>query len=290
MRTNIAHMALAHGPDAAPEGAAPEGADQDAGDTGGAASRPVKSVLGRALGLLAVFEAADATDTTGTRSISLAELAARSGLPKPTAHRMLGELAAWGAVERTADGYRLGLRMFLLGQRAPRQRELRRAALPFLEELYEGTHENVHLAVPDAGDTLFLAKVSGRDSTPIESGEGLRMPAYCTATGKVFLADRPADQLATVLRGPLRRRTARTIVMPGMLLRDLSRTRRLGYGVNLCEAEDRVVAVAAPIRAADGSVLAALSVTGSARRIDPGRLAPAVMRAAGALTKTLPAE
>jgi DNA-binding IclR family transcriptional regulator len=75
-------------------------------------------------------------------------LAERTGLPKPTAHRLLAELVAWGGLERTGRGYRLGMSLFVLGQRVPRHRELREAALPYLEDLYETTHENVHLAVP----------------------------------------------------------------------------------------------------------------------------------------------
>ncbi|MGH3585235.1 MAG: IclR family transcriptional regulator, partial [Pseudonocardia sp.] len=138
---------------------------------------PPKSVLARGLRLLDAF---GPTDT----ELSLTELAARTGLPKPTAYRLLRELRHWGGVEQTAGGgYRLGLHVFTLGQRVPWQRELRHLALPYLEDLYEATHENVHLAVLQGTDTFFLEKLTGHRSTPIISRIGSRLPAHCTATG-----------------------------------------------------------------------------------------------------------
>ena len=110
---------------------------------------PPKSVLGRALTLLTAFRPGDA-------ELTLAELTRRTGLPKPTVHRMLAELAEWNVVERTSHGIRLGMRLFELGQLAPLQRGLREAAAPFLSDLFEATHETVHLAVPDGLDVVYV--------------------------------------------------------------------------------------------------------------------------------------
>ncbi|MET8975513.1 IclR family transcriptional regulator [Streptomyces sp. NPDC004539] len=237
-----------------------------------------KSVLARGALLL---HACGGSDT----ALSLAELALRTGLPKPTAHRLLGELVRLGFVERTPEGaYRVGLALFVLGQSAPSVRELRDAALPFLGDLHEATHENVHLAVPDGADTLFLEKVTGRRATPIVSRTGGRLPAHCTATGKVFLAlgARPP-------RRALPRLTPRTLVLPGQLARDLALTRARGYGVNREEAEIGVSAVAAPVYAlGHGSrPVAAISVTGGTRRLDMDRVGARVCAAARALTRAL---
>ena len=129
-----------------------------------------KSVLARGAALLRACG-----DSEG--ALSLAELALRTGLPKPTAHRLLGELVRLGLVERAPDGrYRIGLALFVLGQSAPSARELRDIALPYLGDLHEETHENVHLAVPDGPDTLFLEKITGRRATPIVSRTGGRLP------------------------------------------------------------------------------------------------------------------
>lgn len=239
-----------------------------------------KSVLARGLRLLDAFGESDV-------DLTLSELAERTGLPKATAHRLLAELVTWGGLERTNHGYRLGMSLFVLGQRVPRHRELREAALPYLEDLYEATHENIHLAVPVGNDTLFLERVSGRRSTPILSRVGGRLPAHCTATGKVFLAFGSPDRLRQVVEAGLTRYTPRTIIMPGLLRQELARALDRGYGVNREEAEVGVSAVAAPVFDHRRSVIAAISITGWARHLDLDRLAPAVRTAALALSREL---
>ncbi|MCP9972586.1 IclR family transcriptional regulator [Actinomadura madurae] len=145
----------------------------------------------------------------------------------------------------------------------PRPRGLREAALPFLEDLYEATHENIHLAVLDGTDTLFLEKVTGRRSMPIVSRVGGRLPAYCTATGKLFLALGPPLRLERVLAAGLVRYTPHTIIMPGLLQRELARTADRGYAVNREESEAGVSAVAAPVLDHRRHVIAAISITGN---------------------------
>lgn len=242
-----------------------------------------RSVLARGLSLLNAFGPADV-------ELTLTEFAARTGLPKPTAYRLLGELVRWGGLERTRHGYRLGMRLFVLGQRVPRPRGLREAALPYLEDLYEASHENIHLAIFDGIDTLFLEKVSGRHSMPIISRVGGRPPAYCTATGKLFLAFGVPDRFRRVVDAGLCRHTPRTITMPGLLERDLARTLERGYGINREESEVGVSAVAAPVFDHRRHVIAAISVTGRAGRLDLDRLAPAVRASALSLSLSLSRE
>jgi len=244
---------------------------------------PPKSVLARGLRLLDAFGPTDV-------ELTLAQLTARTRLPKPTVHRLAGELVTWGGLERTDGGYRLGMALFVLGQRVPRQRGLREAALPYLEDLYEATHENIHLTVFDATDTLFLEKVTGRRSMPIVSRVGGRLPAHCTASGKVFLALGPPAYLRRVVDDGLRRLTARTIVLPGLLLQDLARTLDRGYGINREESETGVAAVAAPVHDHRRKVIAAISIAGAAHRLDLERLAPAVRTAALSLSREMARE
>lgn len=243
-------------------------------------SPPPKSVLARGLLLLDAFGASDA-------ELTLAQLSARTGLPKPTAHRLAAELVAWGGLERTARGYRLGMTLFVLGQRVPVQRGLREAALPYLEDLYEATHENVHLTVYDSTGMLFLEKVTGRRSMPIVSRVGGRLPAHCTASGKVFLALGPPSYLRQVVDAGLTRMTPKTITMPGLLRRELDRTLERGYGINREESETGVAAVAAPVRDQARNVIAAVSIAGRAHRLDLERLAPAVQTAAFSLSREM---
>ncbi|MGB3441840.1 MAG: IclR family transcriptional regulator [Actinophytocola sp.] len=239
---------------------------------------PPKSVLARGLLLLDAFGAADS-------DLALAQLTARTGLPKPTAYRMIAELVAHGWLERTDRGYRLGMKIFVLGQHVPRQRGLREAALPYLEDLYEATHENVHLTVFDSPDTLFLEKVTGRRSMPIVSRVGGTLPAHCTASGKVFLALGPPSRVRQVVDGGLARLTPKTITMPGLLRQDLDRTLACGYGINREESETGVVAVAAPVHDHTRRVIAAVSIAGRSHRLDLERLASAVKTAAFSLSR-----
>ncbi|NKQ58902.1 IclR family transcriptional regulator [Amycolatopsis sp. K13G38] len=247
--------------------------------TAGVGDSP-KSVLARGLLLLDAFTSLDT-------ELTLAELSARTGLPKATAHRLAGQLVHWGGLERAGGAYRLSMKLFELGQRVPQRRDLREAALPYMQDLYESTHENIHLAVPDGAHTLFLEKVTGHRSTPIRSRVGARMPLHCTATGKLFLALGPPACFARVVAAGLTRQTPRTIVLPGLLRKELDRAQERGYGVQSEESEIGVAAVAAPVFDSGRRLLAAISITGSATRMDLDRLAPAVRTAASALTREL---
>ncbi len=237
-------------------------------------------MLGRAFTLLTAFHPGDG-------ELTLAELSRRTGIAKPTAHRLLGELAAWGAVERTDHGVRLGLRLFELGQLVPRQRDLLEVAAPFLADLFEATHETVHLAVPDGTDVVYVQKITGAGGPDIPSRLGGRMPAYCTGVGKTLLAFGPQERLAAVLAAGLPRRTPRTVIAPGLLRSELESIRRRGIAEEHEESAPGVACVAAPVLDADGEAVAALSITGWVSRINVARLAPAVRTAALGLSRAL---
>jgi DNA-binding IclR family transcriptional regulator len=219
--------------------------------------------------------------------LSLAELSHRTGIPKPTAHRLLAELAAWNIVERTPEGIRLGMGLFELGQLAPLQRGLREAAAPFLADLFEATHETVHLAVPDGVEVVYVEKLPGRRGPKIGSRVGGRMPAYCTGVGKAMLAFAPPERFAAVLAAGLARRTPRTVIVPGLLDQEIARVRDRGVAEEHEESTVGIACVAAPVLDGSGHAVAAISITGWANRLDTGRLAPAVRTAALGLSRVL---
>jgi DNA-binding IclR family transcriptional regulator len=110
-------------------------------------------------------------------ALTLTEIAAVVGLPLSTAHRLVGELVRWGALERGEDGrYRIGLRLWELASLSPRGLPLREAALPFLEDLYEATHENVQLSVLDDEQVVFVERLSGRRAVKSRTRVGGRWP------------------------------------------------------------------------------------------------------------------
>lgn len=240
----------------------------------------LNSVLGRSLSLLTAFRPGDA-------ELTLAELTRRTGIAKPTAHRLLRELADWDIVERTETGIRLGMRLFELGQLAPRQRGLREAAAPFLADLFEATRETVHLAVPDGVEVVYIHKIEGRSGPEMGSRVGGRMPAHCTGVGKAMLAYAPPDRLAAVLDAGLTRYTPRTVVAPGLFARELAKVRERGYAVEHEESTLGIACVAAPVLSSAGEALAAISIAGWSRSLDTRRLAAAVRTAALGLSRAM---
>ncbi|MBP2365157.1 IclR family transcriptional regulator [Pseudonocardia parietis] len=237
------------------------------------------TVIGRAFTLLTAFRAGD-------QELTLAELCRRTGINKPTAHRLLRELAQWNVIEQTPGGIRLGMALFELGQLAPRQRGLREAAAPFLADLFEATRETVHLAVPEDIEVVYVQKLEGRGSPTVGSRIGGRMPAYCTGVGKAMLAYAPPGRLAAVVEAGLRRRTPRTVIAPGLLERELARIRELGVAVEHEESTLGIACVAAPVLDAGGIAVAGVSITGRAH-LDTARLAPAVRTAALGISRAL---
>ena len=237
-------------------------------------------MLGRALDLLSAFRA-------GEPEVSLAELSRRSGVAKPTALRLLRELTDRSFVERTPGGYRLGLRLFELGQTVPRQRDLQESAMPILTDLHEATRETVHLAVADGADVVYLQKLAVAGSPRIPSRLGGRMPAHCTGVGQALLAFGPATVLDAVLERGLTRSAPRSLTAPGLLRTRLDRIRERGWVEEYEESAPGVACVAAPVLGPDGVALAAISITGWANRFAPVRVVPAVRTAASGLSRLL---
>jgi DNA-binding IclR family transcriptional regulator len=237
------------------------------------------AVLRRMFALLEAFRGSD--------ELSLAELARRSGLPKTTAHRLVGLLVSEQILERRGNDYRLGLRLFELGELVPRKRSLREAALPFLQDLFEATHETIHLAVLDGTDVVYLERISGHRKVKAPSAVGGRFPAHATGVGKALLAFTP-DAARTVLARPLLRVTPYTITAPNVLADELRRIAAAGVAFDREESTPGVSCVAAPVLVGHEAV-AALSVTGPSARMQPETLAPAVRTAALGLARVLAA-
>lgn len=221
--------------------------------------------------------------------MSLAEISRGARLPKSTTHRILSCLICLGAVERAGPAYRLGMRMFEIGEHVPRKRDLREAALPFMEDLYEVTHETVHLAVLEGTEVLYIERIQGHHKQrQLASRVGGRLPAYCTGVGKALLAFNPRAAAQVVADGRLEACTAYTITSPRLLLEELSAIRRSLVSLDRDENALGVHCVATPILV-DGEAVAALSVTGPAQRIHEERIGSALRTAGLGLQRALAA-
>jgi len=238
------------------------------------------SVTSRALALLAAFD-------PDHRRLLLSELAARAGLPLPTAHRLVGELAGWGALTRTRSGhYVVGRRMWDLGLLAPQTAGLRALASPFLQDLYGATFATVHLAVRDGDRALYVDRVSGHASVPVVSDIGSRLPLHATGVGKVLLAHAPDELQASVL-ADLERVTPYTITQAGRLVEQLRRIRRDGFARTSEEMSLGACSAAVPVRGAGEGVVAALGIVVPDLRRELDRLVAALRVAAQGISRTI---
>jgi DNA-binding IclR family transcriptional regulator len=237
------------------------------------------TVLGKAVAILRAFRADDQT-------VPLAELVRRTGLHKATVHRLAGALVANQLMDRAPGGYRLSGGLFELGMRASVERSLVEVAMPFLQDLYERTHETVHLGMQEGREVVYVAKIGGHRQVRSPSRAGGRMPLHCTAIGKALLANGDAALRDDVLSNPLARLTARTIVAPGLLRAQLKTVLETGAAFEYEESQLGINCVAAPVFERD-ELIAAISITGPITRFRADAHVDAVRAAAAGLGATL---
>jgi IclR family KDG regulon transcriptional repressor len=201
--------------------------------------------------------------------MSLSEISQCVGLHKATAHRIVTTLVNHGFLERATGNqkYRLGLQLTELGFQAVHRLDVRREALPYMHQLIEKLGEACDLSIFDRGEVFYIEFVQGSHALTVAAAIGQRLPAYCTASGKVFLANLPEEAREATLQGKMTAYTARTITAIEALRRQLEAVSRQGYGVDDEEFELGIRAVSAPIRDQKGRVIAALSTPGPANRI-----------------------
>lgn len=246
----------------------------------GRTGTPGATVPGRLLSVLASFD-----DQHG--ALTLTEIARRSDLPLSTARRLVQELLAWGGLDRLSDGgYCIGMRLWQVGSLAPRQRSLRAAAVPYLQDLYEAARENVQLVVLDGSQALVVERIFGAGAVPTESDRGGRLPLHATSAGKALLAFAPSGVAADVVGRGLVRYTRHTLVEPGRLMAALRRARQTGVAYAREELVPGTVSVAAPVLGPEGQLVAAVAIVARVgTRLE--RLGPAVRTAALGVGRSL---
>jgi DNA-binding IclR family transcriptional regulator len=246
------------------------------------ASLDAASLTTKTMAVLAAF-------STAQPRLSLSEVSRRTGLALTTTHRIVRDLVAWGALERTREGeYELGLRLWEIASLAPRGLPLREVALPIMEDLYEATHENVQLAVRDHLDIVYLERLTGRNAVPVLTRVGGRFAMHATGVGLVLLAHAPTEVQEEVLAGRLRSWTPWTVTDPVRLRAMLADVRRTDVAVGDRQVTPDAISVACPIRGADDTVVAALSVVFHADGpVSPQALTPALRAATRTISRLL---
>ena len=236
----------------------------------------------RALQIMGCFD-----DEHPERGIS--EIAQAVGLHKATAYRIVTTLVNYGYMEWVADSqkYRLGLELANLGFKVIRRMDLRREALPHMKKLVQEWDETCDLSIFDQGKVFYIEVLLGNHALTISAAVGQRLPAHCTASGKLFLAYLPSEELDDILNYPLTAYTDNTLISLDKLRDQLNVIRQQGYSVDYEEYEVGICAVAAPIFNRQGNVIAAISGPCPVSRMTPERIteiAEAFRKAAQAIS------
>lgn len=227
------------------------------------------------------------TLSTEEFGLGLSSLARQSNLSKATVHRLCAELVEWGMVERSGRAFRLGPRLFELGNRVSRRRVLRDNALPYMEDLFVAFRRTVHFAVLDGTEALYVEKLTGHHDVSTPSRVGARMPLHCTAVGKAMLAFSPAQLLAQTIACGLERQTAFTIVSPTVLAQELVEIRRTGLACDREEAKLGLSCIAVPVFGRRGALVGSMSISAQTAAFTPTEFGTALKAKARALGERL---
>jgi len=222
---------------------------------------PIK-VLDKSLSVLELLLQKDS-------AMNMTELSEKLELYPSTIHRILDTLRHWGYVEQDphTHKYQLGLKALELGMAKLHQMDLVREATPYLKELVNQCNETVHLGVLEEGEVLYLAKEESSQTIRMCSYVGKRAPLHCTALGKVLLACLPEGERKKILgKRELPRLTDKTIT--NKMEKELNEVKKQGVALDRGENEKDVRCIVAPIRDYQGKIIAAVSISGPAFRID----------------------
>jgi IclR family acetate operon transcriptional repressor len=215
--------------------------------------------LERALDILDAFDIA-------TPELTITKLAERTGLPKSTVIRLVSILVERRYLERPIDSesVRIGVRAFEVGSIYIQSTSLEAEARPIMARLAEETGQTANLGILDERDVVHLAVVHPDRPLRYWATVGKREGAHYTGLGKVLMAALNPEQLNRFLgAGPLIRKTERTLVDPATLRAEIGRVRKRGYGIDDEESNPGILCIAAPIVDHSGSVIAAVSISGS---------------------------
>lgn len=225
---------------------------------------PTIQVLDRAFGLLELLAAQP-------ESVSLKEISERSGLHPSTAHRILNDLAIGRFVDRPQAGtYRLGMRLLELGNLVKARLDVRDAAVAPMRELHKVTHQPVNLSMRQGDEIVYIERTySERSGMQVVRAIGGRAPLHLTSVGKLFLAhEDPQRVRAYATRTGLTGHTRNSITDVARLERELAAVRAQGSARDDEELELGVRCMAAGVFDDQGKLLAGLSVSAPADRLE----------------------
>jgi len=222
----------------------------------------------RAIDIMELFSL---TDT----ELSVKEISDRLQLSKSTVHGLIKTLENRGYLEQkpTDQKYKLGLRLFELGNLVGGGMELRNLAYPVIHDLVATLQETVHLVVLDKDEVVYVEKVEGPGSLRMYSMLGKRAPLYCTGVGKALFAHLDEETVDRILNEvELKAFTSFTMTDPEAIKKELAKIREQGYAIDDEEIEIGLKCVAAPIFNHEGKVIASISSAGPKHRFSDEKM------------------
>lgn len=233
-------------------------------ETEGASAHPIAiQVIERAMRLLDALAAQP-------DPVTLKELSATTGLHASTAHRILNDLVVGRYVERVDNGlYQLGMRLLELGSLVKGRLNVREAAISAMRSLHKLTGQTINLSVQQGDEIVYIDRAwSERSGMQVVRAIGGRAPLHLTSTGKLFLSTADARQVrAYALRTGLAGHTRNSLTDLDRLERELALVRRHGYARDNEELELGVRCIAAGIFDDTGKLVAGLSISAPAERL-----------------------
>lgn len=205
--------------------------------------------------------------------LTLTQISERVGMHKSTVYRLLTTLEKKDFIQHEENGtYRLGLGLVRLGALVLKSNNIYRQAISYMHRLSAEYRETVDLAILDGAEVVYLQVVESPQRVKLATAPGERLPAFCTATGKAFLAFLPEAQVRTILKRGMPKYTEHTITSIPKILEELRKTRERGFAISEQEFEAGINAVAAPILDANEYPLAVMAVVGPAFRLSLDQL------------------
>jgi IclR family transcriptional regulator, carbohydrate utilization repressor len=204
-------------------------------------------------------------------AISLKEISEKTGLHPSTTHRILNDLALGRFVDRPESGsYRLGLRLLELGNLVKERLNVRDVALPAMRELHKTTQQTVNLSVRQGDEIVYVERAySERSGMQVVRAIGGRAPLHLTSVGKLFLAfDEPQRVRQYATRTGLAGQTKNSITQLPILERELSKCKQYGIARDNEELELGVRCMAAGIYDDQSKLVAGLSISAPADRLN----------------------
>lgn len=261
--------------------------DVGAAETDSAPSDPnFMTSLARGLAVLQAF-------SDQRRSLTMAQISHKTGIPRASVRRCLHTLIELGYAEADDNHFALKPKVLTLGYSYLSSTPLTVSAHPYLNQVSRTLNESCSLAVLQDDEVLYVGRSATSRIMSVSLTTGSRLPAYCTSLGRVLLAHLAPEQLdAYFAHVPLKAMTERTVVSEQRLREILVDVRRQGYAMIEEELEVGLRSIAVPVRGASGSVIAALNVGAHAARVSSRKMQdeflPVLLKGAQELSILLP--